>query len=275
MLSGIGPEEQLGEHGIAVREALPGRAQPPGPLRGVRPLPPRRAAGSRWRAPTSRPTTRSAGCGRRSGAGMYISNGAALAMKRNSPGARRRRRPLHHGAARRLPGLLSGLFERALREQKDVLSWAILKARTANTAGTVTLRSADPRDPPRIEFNYFDRRLRSGRQGPQGGRRRGRHGARDRRRRCSTAHLVDRGNLSRRPTSRARRSSSGSATMPGATTPPAPARWARATRAACSTAGFGSTESRGCGWSTRRSSRASPAISSSAPSTWPPRRPPT
>ena len=35
-------------------------------------------------------------------------------------------------------------------------TWAILKAHTGNRAGTVTLRSADPRDTPEINFNYFD-----------------------------------------------------------------------------------------------------------------------
>ncbi len=31
-----------------------------------------------------------------------------------------------------------------------------MKAHTENHAGTVTLQSADPRDPPRINFRYFD-----------------------------------------------------------------------------------------------------------------------
>lgn len=35
-------------------------------------------------------------------------------------------------------------------------TWAVLKAHTQNTAGTVTLASTDPRDPPIINFNYFD-----------------------------------------------------------------------------------------------------------------------
>jgi choline dehydrogenase len=35
-------------------------------------------------------------------------------------------------------------------------TWVVLKAHTANNAGKVTLRSADPRDPPHILFNYFD-----------------------------------------------------------------------------------------------------------------------
>ncbi|KAF3941211.1 hypothetical protein ABW19_dt0203992 [Dactylella cylindrospora] len=35
-------------------------------------------------------------------------------------------------------------------------TWAILKAHTGNNAGTVKLRSKDPRDTPIINFNYFD-----------------------------------------------------------------------------------------------------------------------
>ncbi|KAF2797094.1 GMC oxidoreductase [Melanomma pulvis-pyrius CBS 109.77] len=38
----------------------------------------------------------------------------------------------------------------------DMFSWAILKAHPRNTAGAVTLRSADPLDMPDIVFNYFD-----------------------------------------------------------------------------------------------------------------------
>ncbi|KAL9616618.1 MAG: hypothetical protein Q9160_008528 [Pyrenula sp. 1 TL-2023] len=40
--------------------------------------------------------------------------------------------------------------------QHNWWTWAILKAHPRNTAGTVTLRSADPRDPPDILYNYFD-----------------------------------------------------------------------------------------------------------------------
>ncbi|MBE3047012.1 GMC family oxidoreductase N-terminal domain-containing protein, partial [Candidatus Bathyarchaeota archaeon] len=35
-------------------------------------------------------------------------------------------------------------------------TWIILKAHPGNKAGTVTLRSADPRDTPHINFNYYD-----------------------------------------------------------------------------------------------------------------------
>jgi choline dehydrogenase len=35
-------------------------------------------------------------------------------------------------------------------------TWGVLKAHTNNTAGVVRLQSADPRDPPSINFHYFD-----------------------------------------------------------------------------------------------------------------------
>jgi choline dehydrogenase len=35
-------------------------------------------------------------------------------------------------------------------------TWVVLKAHTANNAGKVTLRSADPTEPPNILFNFFD-----------------------------------------------------------------------------------------------------------------------
>lgn len=38
----------------------------------------------------------------------------------------------------------------------NLFSWAILKAHPRNTAGTVSLQSADPLDVPAITYNYFD-----------------------------------------------------------------------------------------------------------------------
>jgi choline dehydrogenase-like flavoprotein len=85
---------------------------------------------------------------------MYASNGAALAMKRKS-------RPDLGDADLFIMALLGSFhgyfpgYSAELRDKPDVLSWAILKARTTNRAGRVTLRSADPRDPPEVQFNYF------------------------------------------------------------------------------------------------------------------------
>lgn len=41
-------------------------------------------------------------------------------------------------------------------EEHDWFTWAILKSHPRNTAGTVTLRSADPLDVPAITYNYYD-----------------------------------------------------------------------------------------------------------------------
>ena len=40
--------------------------------------------------------------------------------------------------------------------EHDYFTWAILKGQPRNTAGSVTLRSADPLDMPDIVYNYFD-----------------------------------------------------------------------------------------------------------------------
>ncbi|KAF3908869.1 hypothetical protein AA313_de0202539 [Arthrobotrys entomopaga] len=52
-------------------------------------------------------------------------------------------------------GYYPGYANDALADRKH-WTWAILKAHAGNRAGTVQLRSADPRDTPLINFNYFD-----------------------------------------------------------------------------------------------------------------------
>jgi choline dehydrogenase-like flavoprotein len=47
-------------------------------------------------------------------------------------------------------------YSKLFPEHHNILTWAILKAHTLNRAGTVTLKSADPRDPPDINFRYFE-----------------------------------------------------------------------------------------------------------------------
>jgi choline dehydrogenase-like flavoprotein len=87
--------------------------------------------------------------------GVYTSNGAVLAViKRSMP-----QRPLPDLFCFALLGLFKGYFpsySKLLAEHLNYLTWAILKAHTNNTAGSVTLRSSDPRDKPHINFRYFD-----------------------------------------------------------------------------------------------------------------------
>ena len=62
-----------------------------------------------------------------------------------------------------VPGFFKGYYkgysqDRAnpnLATKHDILTWLVMKAHTKNRAGTVTLRSTDPRDVPEINFRYF------------------------------------------------------------------------------------------------------------------------
>ena len=47
-------------------------------------------------------------------------------------------------------------YSRDLAQRLDCLTWLVLKAHTRNRAGEVTLRSANPRVPPAVNFRYFD-----------------------------------------------------------------------------------------------------------------------
>ena len=87
--------------------------------------------------------------------GVYATNGAVLAViKRSSAG-----QPLPDLLCFALLGLFRGYYPgySALFAQKlNYLTWAVLKGHTQNQGGEVTLRSADPRDTPNVNFHYFD-----------------------------------------------------------------------------------------------------------------------
>lgn len=153
MLSGIGPREELQKYGIEVRVDLPGVGTNMQDryevgvvnemhkdwevLKGAK-----FAAGDpqyrQWQKKT----------------GVYTTNGAVLAViKRSMP-----QRPLPDLFCFGILGLFRGYFpgySALFPAHLNYFTWAILKAHTVNTAGTVRLRSADPRDPPLIDFSYF------------------------------------------------------------------------------------------------------------------------
>lgn len=87
--------------------------------------------------------------------GMYVSNGAALAVSlRSQPD-----RPVPDLFCMALLAKFAGYYpgySRVIAEQHDYLTWAVLKAHTNNRAGEVLLRSADPRDTPQVTFRYFE-----------------------------------------------------------------------------------------------------------------------
>ncbi len=154
MLSGIGPPDHLNALGIKVEV----------PLEGVgRNLQDRYEVGLVHKA--SNPWT----CLRDarfavgdpvyrdwlSGRGMYISNGAAVAFALRSSSRQADPDLFVMALLTRFSGYFSGYSE-TIRNSRDDLTFALLKAHTNNRGGTVTLKSSDPRDPPRVDFHYFE-----------------------------------------------------------------------------------------------------------------------
>ena len=89
------------------------------------------------------------------GGGPYQSNGGVAAVvRRSSPDL-----PVPDLFIFGLAGMFKGYYpgySSDVEADKRHFTWAILKAHTQNTAGTVRLLSTDPRDVPDIQFHYFD-----------------------------------------------------------------------------------------------------------------------
>jgi choline dehydrogenase-like flavoprotein len=160
-ISGIGPRDELEEHGIPVALDLPGVGEnlqdryevgvvsrmkrdfavlrdatftPPGP--GV----PADPEFTEWRS---------------GGTGVYATNGVVVCVIKRSSRAERGPDLFMFGLPANFTGYYPG-YAKDLTQDKRHFTWAILKAHTRNRAGTVKLRSADPRDVPAINFRYFD-----------------------------------------------------------------------------------------------------------------------
>ncbi|MDZ4877611.1 MAG: Oxygen-dependent choline dehydrogenase [Chroococcidiopsis cubana SAG 39.79] len=91
------------------------------------------------------------------GRGIYTSNGLFIGNMRKSEVARTKaylEPDLFIGAG--APGAFRGYYPGySQSNQINQFTWLILKAYTGNRAGSVNLRSADPRDVPDINFRYF------------------------------------------------------------------------------------------------------------------------
>jgi choline dehydrogenase-like flavoprotein len=156
MLSGVGPAPRLTAMGIGTRVDLAGVG---GNLQDRYEI----GVVSRLTAPTW-PSLRDATFRQgdvlwrqwaRRARGMYTSNGGALAIIRRS----RPDLPLPDLFLMAMLAPFKGFFpgfSRLIAEQRNRLTWCILKAHTRNRAGMVTLQSADPREPPMVNFQYFD-----------------------------------------------------------------------------------------------------------------------
>lgn len=156
MLSGIGPKAELATHGIEVRVDLPGVGRNLQDRYEVCVV--NRMSFDHWDG-LEGVTFSKGGAHYKEWAtermGVYATNGAVLAViKRSAP-----ERPLPDLFCVALLGRFAGYFQdysRSFLKDLNYLTWAVLKAHTNNTAGSVTLRSADPRDPPAINFHHFE-----------------------------------------------------------------------------------------------------------------------
>lgn len=156
MLSGIGPAEELAKHNIPVRVNLPGVGKN---LQDRYEVPVvNKMNFSEWRIfrgarfAQGDPQFKQ---WKRDRSGAYITNGGVLtAFKRSFPD-----RPVPDIFCLGLLGLFRGYFpgySTLFAENLNYLTWVVLKAHTNNRAGEVTLRSADPRDMPLVNFRYFE-----------------------------------------------------------------------------------------------------------------------
>ncbi|CAG8091108.1 unnamed protein product [Penicillium salamii] len=87
--------------------------------------------------------------------GTYTTNGIAIAVVRKSSVAEDEPDLLISGAPVNFPGYYPNYSYEGLKDAQH-WTWITLKARSRNNAGTVELRSTDPRDMPIINFNSFD-----------------------------------------------------------------------------------------------------------------------
>jgi choline dehydrogenase len=88
--------------------------------------------------------------------GVYASNGLAIGVVIKSSAADADDPDLLvYGGPAKFPGFFPHWAEAAVVDHRHWV-WVTLKASTKNTAGTVTLQSADPQDVPVIAFNTFE-----------------------------------------------------------------------------------------------------------------------
>jgi choline dehydrogenase len=155
MLSGIGPADELRRHGVPVRLDLPAvgttlqdryemsvvsrYSDRFGITDGLTFGAPGDPGMARWKAdPLS---------------SVYRSNGIVVGVKLAA--ADGRPDVFVFGSPSRFEGYEPGFAVKALTDPR-YFTWAVLKGWSQNRTGTVRLRSADPTEPPDVNFRYFD-----------------------------------------------------------------------------------------------------------------------
>lgn len=158
-LSGIGPREELERHGIEVRQDLPGvgenlqdRYEVGVVTRLKQDIP--LIEGMELRCPGPGETPDPQFIQWYNQKGPYTTNGSTIALMKKSCPERPDPDLFIFGLIGDFHGYYPG-YSRHIADARNTFTWAILKGHTTNTSGHVRLRSADPRDVPEINFNYF------------------------------------------------------------------------------------------------------------------------
>jgi len=89
------------------------------------------------------------------GKGIYTTNGPVVSFIKKSLSEHTDPDLFIFGMPGNFRGYYPGYSKDATRDKRH-FTWAILKAHTNNTAGTVRLKSKDPLDVPEVNFRYFD-----------------------------------------------------------------------------------------------------------------------
>jgi len=157
MLSGIGPEAELHKHGIPVRVNLPGVGQnlqdrlETGVVCKI-PFEPNIYKGCTWGAQGD-PCFLEFETGAPHGAYRSRLSRQMYMVMRSTPD-----REVPNLVIFGFTGTFRGYYHPTLvpPSEKDTFTWFTLSGHTRNTGGTVTLKSANPRDTPEINFNNFE-----------------------------------------------------------------------------------------------------------------------
>ena len=156
MLSGIGPRAVLERFGIQVRVDLPGVGKNLQDRYEVGVV--HRMNFSEWDIYKNiqfAPGDPQFAQWQRCRDGVYTTNGSVLSVFRHSQNAAGPPDLFCMALLTDFQGYYPN-YSRNFLEKLNYLTWVVLKAHTRNRAGEVTLRSADPRDTPHIDFHYFE-----------------------------------------------------------------------------------------------------------------------
>jgi choline dehydrogenase-like flavoprotein len=156
MLSGIGHRADLEKLGIAARVDLPGVGQNLQDRYEVAVV--HRMNFASWESVDGATFTSADAQYRKWAAkreGIYTGNGGILSVVARSSPAAPEPDLFLYAVIGRFEGYFPG-YSRMVATHPNYLTWLVLKGHTNNSAGQVTLRSADPRTPPHINFRYFE-----------------------------------------------------------------------------------------------------------------------